>query len=146
MEYLVPILSIILSAGCCLLFVVVLAGVVWFMTRKPATVDEDPLAGPGPALDMKPEPPPPAEEPLKADLGPGPDLFDDEEMATVVAPPPPGLVGDVPSAPPPPPPKGGPPPAPSLSDAPPPPPKKEGPPARTSGQTIIAFDDDDEDW
>lgn len=61
---------------------------------------------------------------------PEPDLFDEEAMSTVVAPP----SGSLPSEPPPPP---SPPPAPA--DAPP------ANPLRKSGQTIIAFDDDEDD-
>jgi hypothetical protein len=70
----------------------------------------------------------------------------EEEMATVVAPPPPGLGRRAPVAPPPPPPPpmSSPGPVPIVPPS-SPPSMPEPRPTRSSGQTIIAFDDDFDD-
>ena len=144
-------ISLVISLGscvcCCLFWVAVIAGIYFLVFKKRGDDDGTDL------IDEKPDIP--DVEPKKEPARP-------EEDPTVVAP---SVVAGAqkpqpPSAPPPPPPAAPPaPPAPKEVAKPPAPPPPEAPkepapeekvtptaPPRTSGATIIAFDDDEDDF
>jgi len=163
----------LLCAGmCCLLAAAGIVGTIWFLMRgsAPATEAAEDSAAYSAALPTtppdlrRPRREPAAETAILPTPPPvgqvrvvsGEDGFRDDEMETVVANPPPTAARETPAALPPPPPR----PPINLPNLPPLPSNLGETPADTeggaadapkktpksSGQTIIAFDDDDEDW
>ncbi len=157
----------LLCAGmCCLLAAAGIVGTIWFLMRGSTTstesVDEDAAYGAAlpttPPDQRRPRREPAAETAILPTPPPvgqvrvvsGEDSFPDDEMETAVAKPPVTVPrGAPPVALPPRPPIHMPQLPPNLGET---PAEPEGTPTdpkktpKSSGQTIIAFDDDDEDW